>query len=311
MLPHSGSGSRTFREVADLGRETGLLSPVAGTTARAEIAVLFDWNGWWGLEEVAGLPRNDFSYTDTVMRHYRPLWEHHHAVDVVSPHGDLAPYKVLIVPNAYLIDDRGVEAVTEFARSGGTVVVSFFSGVVDECNRVRPDGYPGAFRHLIGARIDEYWPARPEERFTVRFAGGHTATADWWREDIHLETGTALATYADGLLEGRAAIVVNDYGSGRVVYFSTLLEEAAFGAVLLGQVEEAGVRSRFGDVPAHVECSVREDTGHEYFFLLNHDAERTAAVRLPGGGRDLLTGTPVGEEVTLPPLGAAVVQREL
>ncbi|MER5644158.1 beta-galactosidase [Streptosporangium sp. NPDC002524] len=311
MLPHSGPGSRTFREVADLGREAGLLSPVAGTTSRAEIAVLFDWNCWWGLEEVAGLPRNDFGYADTVMRHYRPLWEHHHAVDVVSPHSDLAPYRVLVVPNAYLVDDRGVAAVTAFARSGGTVVVSFFSGVVDECNRVRPGGYPGAFRHLIGARIDEYWPARPGERFTVRFADGRTATADWWREDLHLENGVALATYADGLLEGRAAVVANDYGSGRVVYLATLLEESAFDAVLLGEVEAAGVESRFADVPAHVECAVREDAEHEYLFLLNHDAARAAAVHLPGGGRDLLTGTPAGEEVTLPPLGAAVIQRGL
>ncbi|WP_405148207.1 beta-galactosidase [Sphaerisporangium sp. NBC_01403] len=311
MLPHSGPGSRTFGEVTALGREVELLAAVAGTTARAEVAVLFDWNGWWGLEEVGGLPRNDFSYADTVMRHYTPLWEHHYAVDVVSPRGDLAPYKVLIVPNAYLIDDHGVEAITAFAHAGGTVVMSFFSGVVDECNRVRPDGYPGAFRHLIGAKIDEYWPARPGERFTVRFAHGRTASADWWREDVHLETGTALATYADGLLEGRAAVIANAYGSGRVVYFATLLEEAAFGAMLLGQVEAAGVENRFGDVPAHVECSVRQDAQHEYLFLLNHDAERGAAVRLPGGGRDLLTGTPATGEVTLPPLGAVVIQRAL
>ncbi|MDP9843961.1 beta-galactosidase [Streptosporangium lutulentum] len=309
MLPHSGPGSRTFREVTDLGREVELLAPVAGTTGRAEVAVLFDWNGWWGLEEVAGLPRNDFGYADTVMRHYTPLWERHHAVDVVSPHSDLAPYRVLIVPNAYLIDDRGVEAITAFARAGGTVVMSFFSGVVDECNRVRPDGYPGAFRHLIGARIDEYWPARPGERFTVRFADGHTTTASWWREDLHLETGTALAVYADGLLKGRAAIVANAYGSGRVVYVATLLEETAFAEVLLEEVRAAGVESPFPGVPAQVECVVRADEREEYLFLLNHDAERTAAVPLTGRGTDLLTGTPAAEEITLAPLGAAVIRR--
>ncbi|MFC6083957.1 beta-galactosidase [Sphaerisporangium aureirubrum] len=308
MLPHSGPGSRTFREITGLGREAGLLAPVAGTTSRAEVAVLFDWNGWWGLEEVAGLPRNDFSYADTVMRHYTPLWERHHAVDVVSPHSDLTPYKVLVVPNAYLIDDRGVEAVTAFARDGGTVVMSFFSGVVDECNRVRPDGYPGAFRGLIGARIDEYWPARPEEEFTVRFTGGRTATATWWRDDIHLETGTALATYADGLLEGRAAVVANAYGSGRVVYFATLLEEAAFAEVLLDEVRAAGVESRFPGVPAYVECAVRENGRHEYLFLLNHDAGLPATVPLAVPGTDLLTGTPAAGEITLAPLGAAVIQ---
>ncbi|WP_182903021.1 beta-galactosidase [Microbispora sp. H10830] len=309
MLPHSGPQSRTFREVAGLGREVGLLSPVAGTATRAEVAVLFDWNGWWGLEELWGLPRNDFSYVDTVMRHYRPLWEHHYAVDVVSTRSDLSPYKVLVVPNAYLVDDEGVAAVTEFARGGGTVVMSFFSGVVDQCNRVRPDGYPGAFRRLIGAKIDEYWPARPGERFTVEFTDGRTATSDWWREDIHLETGTALATYADGLLAGRAAVVANDFGAGRVVYFATLLEQDAFDRVLIGELRAAGVENRFDGLPAHLECTVREDERHEYLFLLNHDAETPVVVPVEGGGTDLLTGLPASGEVTVPPLGAVVVRR--
>ncbi|MFG1703124.1 beta-galactosidase [Nonomuraea sp. M3C6] len=309
MLPHSGPDSRTFREVVDLGRELKLLAPVAGTRSQSEIAILFDWDGWWGLEETHGLPRADFSYPDTVMRHYTPLWERHYPVDVVPSGADLAAYKVLVVPNAYLIDDEGAERIRAFARDGGTVIMSFFSGVVDECNRVRPDGYPGAFRELIGAKIDEYWPARPHEVFAVEFADGRRATSTWWRDDLHLETGTALATYAGGLLAGRAAVVENRYGSGRVVYVATLLEQAAFDAVVLDAVEAAGVRSRFGDVPAHVECAVRESSEHEYVFLLNHSGEQSASVPVDGDGTDLLTGRAVSGVIELAPLGAAVIQR--
>ncbi|MEV0234467.1 beta-galactosidase [Nonomuraea sp. NPDC050786] len=309
MLPHSGPDSRTFKEIIDLGRELKLLAPAAGTTSRAEIAILFDWDGWWGLEETAGLPRQDFSYPDTVMRHYTPLWSQHFPVDVVSSGSSLEGYKVLVVPNAYLIDDEGVRRITEFARDGGTVIMSFFSGVVDDCNRVRPDGYPGAFRQLIGAKIDEYWPARPHEVFSVEFADGRRATSTWWRDDLHLETGTALATYGDGLLAGRAAVVENRFGAGRVVYFATLLEQAAFDAELVAAVEAAGVRSPFPGVPAHVECAVRGDAEHEYVFLLNHSGEEGASVPFDGEGTDLLTGERVSGSVALAPLGAAVIQR--
>lgn len=308
MLPHSGPDSRTFREITDLGREVRLLAPVAGTTSRSDIAIMFDWDGWWGLEEVFGLPRSDFSYTDTVMRHYTPLWERHHAVDVVSHASSLDGYKVLIVPNAYLIDDEAVARIHRFAQDGGTVIMSFFSGVVDADNRVRPGGYPGAFRELIGAKIDEYWPARPDEEFAVEFAGGRRATATWWRDDLHLETGKALATYADGLLAGRAAVVENAYGAGRVVYFATLLEQEAFDETVAQVVAEAGVRSRFEGVPAHVECSVRGDSEHDFVFLLNHSSRESASVPLDGAGTDLLTGQAVTGEVTLAPLGAAVVR---
>jgi beta-galactosidase len=269
---------------------------------RAHVAMLFDWDGRWGLQDTGRLPRNDFDYCDIVLRHHRPLWAHHHTVDVVSPKSDLTPYKVLI-------DDEGGAAVTEFARAGGTVLMSFFSGVADECDRVRPNGYPGAFRHLIGAKIDEYWPARPDERFTVQFADGRTATASWWREDIHLETGTALATYADGLLAGRAAVVANAHGSGRVVYLATLLDDAAFEAVLVDAVRSAGVRDPFPGVPAHVECTAREDERNEYLFLLNHSPSLAVTVPLDRPGTDLLTGASATGEVRLPPLGAAVLQR--
>ncbi|MFI7130621.1 beta-galactosidase [Nonomuraea sp. NPDC050153] len=309
MLPHSGPDSRTFREIVDLGREMKLLAPVAGTTSRAEIAALFDWDGWWGLEETAGLPRQDFSYPDTVMRHYTPLWSNHLPVDVVSASSSLDGYKVLVVPNAYLIDDEGVRRITEFAEKGGTVVMSFFSGVVDECNRVRPDGYPGAFRRLIGAKVDEYWPARPDEVFSVEFADGRRTTSTWWRDDLHLETGTALATYGDGLLAGRAAVVENRFGAGRVVYFATLLDQEAFDAELLAAVSAAGVRSPFPDAPSHVECSVRGDDEHEYVFLLNHSGELSASVPFEGEGTDLLTGRAVSGAVELAPLGAAVIRR--
>ncbi|MEU6713617.1 beta-galactosidase [Nonomuraea sp. NPDC046802] len=311
MLPHSGPDSRTFREIVDLGREMKLLAPVAGTTSRSEIAVLFDWDGWWGLEETFGIPRSDFSYTDTVMRHYTPLWERHYPVDVVSAASSLDGYKVLVVPNAYLIDDAGAERIIEFARDGGTVIMSFFSGVVDDRNRVRPDGYPGAFRRLIGAKIDEYWPARPHEVFAVEFADGRRTTSTWWRDDLHLETGTALATYADGLLEGRAAVVENRFGAGRVVYLATLLEQSAFDSVVLDAVAAAGVRPLLEDVPSHVECSVRGDGAHEYLFLLNHSGELSASVPLKAEGTDLLTGATVSETVELAPLGAAVIRLPL
>ncbi|MGW0803976.1 beta-galactosidase [Nonomuraea sp. NPDC002799] len=309
MLPHSGPDSRTFREIVDLGREMKLLAPVAGTTSRSDVAVLFDWNGWWGLEETFGLPRSDFSYTDTVMRHYTPLWERHYPVDVVSAASSLEAYKVLVVPNAYLIDDAGAERIAAFARDGGTVVMSFFSGVVDDRNRVRPDGYPGAFRQLIGAKIDEYWAARPDEVFAVEFADGRRTTSTWWRDDLHLESGTALATYADGLLAGRAAVVENRFGAGRVVYVATLLEQAAFDSVVLDAVAAAGVRPLLEDVPAYVECSVRGDDAYEYVFLLNHSGEESASVPVGGDGTDLLTGKPVSGSVELAPLGAMVIRR--
>jgi beta-galactosidase len=308
MLPHSGTGARTWREVSALGNELPRIAEVVGGTSAAEVAVLFDWNAWWGLTDTHGLPRNDFDYPQLQTDHYRPLWQAHHAVDFVSFGSDLSRYRAVVVPNAYLVDDRCARALDGFVRGGGTLVCSFFSGVVDECNRVRQPAYPGAFRDLIGAYIDEYWPARDGETFTVAFADGVEASADWWQDSIHPESATVLARYTTGPLAGRPAVIDNAVGGGRVVYVGTRLEPAALAAVLLDAVADAGVMPVVPDAPAFVEATVRRAGGRRYLFLLNHSDDEAATVTVGASGVDLIGGHEVRDVMELAPLQVAVIR---
>jgi hypothetical protein len=43
-------------------------------------------------------------------------------------------------------------------KPGATVLVSYFSGIVDERDHIRLGGYPGAFRELLGIRTEEFHP---------------------------------------------------------------------------------------------------------------------------------------------------------
>ncbi|WP_426503315.1 beta-galactosidase [Dactylosporangium sp. McL0621] len=304
MLPHSGTGARSWQEVEALGNELPRIAAAAGAPSTAEVALLFDWDAWWGLEDTYGLPRNDFDYARIATDHYRPLLEAHYAVDLVSFAGDLSRYRVLVIPNAYLVHDGFATAVEAFAAAGGTVVISLFSGVVDRDNQVRQPAYPGAFRRLIGAYIDEYWPAREEETFEVEFADGTTATADWWQESLHPETARVLGEYTGGDLAGRPALIRNDFGSGCVVYIGTRLSPEALRDTVLSAVRAAGVAPVVEGAPPYVEATRRD----RYLFLLNHSDTRTASVAVPGPGVELLGGSTVDGTVTLAPLAVAVVE---
>jgi beta-galactosidase len=307
MLPHSGTDARTWREVEALGRELPRIAEAVGSDSRADVAMLFDWDAWWGLETTHGLPRNDFDYTRIATDHYRPLLEGHYAVDLVCQDSDLSRYRVVVVPNAYLVGDRFVDALERRVHNGGMLVCSFFSGVVDAHNQVRQPAYPGAFRRLVGAYVDEYWPARDGETFEVRFADGSSSVCDWWQESIHPETARVVASYASGFLAGRPAIVDNAFGSGRVVYIGTRLAEGALRDTLLGAVRAAGVTPVI-HAPAFVEATRRVNERAEFLFLLNHSDTEAATVDVPGEGLDLLSGTAVNGSVFLAPLDAAVVR---
>ena len=308
MLPHSGTAARTWQEVAALGNELPRIADVAGSGSSAEIALFFDWDAWWGLTETHGLPRNDFDYPALVTEHYRPLLRAHHAVDLICSQSSLRRYRLVIVPNAYLVGDRFTRALEEFVTGGGTVVCSFFSGVVDENNQVRQPAYPGGFRTLVGAYIDEYWPARPGEEFTVAFADGTTCVADWWQESIHPETATVVASFTDGDLAGRPAILSNELGAGRVVYVGTRLNRPGLAATLLGAADAAGVRPVITGAPEFVEAARRANGRAEYLFLLNHSATESTVVGVESGGTDLITAAPVSGTLTLPPLAVAVLE---
>jgi len=332
MLPHSGTASRTWQEVRGLGRELGRISEVAGTRSDAEVAVLFDWDAWWGLVDSHGLPRNDFDYPELVTEHYRPFLEHRIPVDVVSYDSDLSRYRLVVIPNAYLVSDRFITELERFAAAGGTVVTSFFSGIVDENNQVRQPAYPGGFRRLIGCYIDEFQPARGGERFDLRFApgaepggerrggadaGGATAGASWWQDSIRLESATALAAYSSGLQAGRPAITENRALGGRVVHLGTRLDPDALDRLLVGVAADAGAASVLPAAPPWVEATVRVSESHRYLFLLNHSETEAADLTLPWPGEDLLAEEPTGRSeaaggrVMLQPCGVAVLRSPL
>ena len=74
------------------------------------------------------------------------------------------------MPALYLVSDTGAENVERFTADGGTVLISFFSGIVDPCERIRLGGYPAPWRELLGLRVEEFAPLPAGA--SVRHGGG-------------------------------------------------------------------------------------------------------------------------------------------
>jgi beta-galactosidase len=125
LVPHGGTEhSRIWREVTELGRELAGLDVLLDTRVTADVAIVIDWESWWGLE-LDAKPSTEVQLLDQVNRYYRPLHQHNIAVDFVHPGADLSRYKVLLVPNLYLVGDGVAENLERFVRGGGRLVMSF------------------------------------------------------------------------------------------------------------------------------------------------------------------------------------------
>jgi beta-galactosidase len=305
MVPHGGPSTRTHQEVRALGRELAGLAEVAGTRSTAQVAVLHDWHNWWALEADAHPAVLD--HVAAHLAHYGPLFDAHVAVDIVPPTADLSGYKLVVVPNLYLMSAEVGARLTAFVEAGGHLVVSFFSGIVDEADRAYLGGYPAPLRTALGLRVDEFWPL--DEGGSVGFSlFGVPSSGSLWSEWIELEGATAVGTFSAGSLSGRPAVTRHEHGAGVAWYVGTRPTPAAMRALLDRVRSDAGVVPVLPDLPDGVQAAVRRGDDRSYLFLLNHGGS-PVTVPLPSPGTDLL-GVPGAEvsAVELAPLGVAVIR---
>ncbi|MER7588994.1 beta-galactosidase [Micromonospora sp. NPDC127501] len=301
LVPHAGPDTKVFREVCQLGADLKALAEVRGSRVDADVAILFDWEAWWGVE-LDSHPSVDVTYTDRLKALYDSLWRAGVTADIVHPSTDLSGYRLVLVPTLYLVRDADVDALHRYVEAGGTAAVTYFSGIVDANDHIRLGGYPGAFRELLGVRTEEFFPLREGEQ--VRLDDG--STADVWTEWVHPDGAEVLASYTDGPLPGVPALTRHRVGDGAAWYVGTRLDEQATDRLVARLLAEAGVHPTVS-APSGVEVVRRRDGDRTWLFAINHtDTE----VRLPVHGVELLTGGHCAGELALPAGEVAVVRED-
>jgi beta-galactosidase len=303
MVPHAGPDSRVFREVTELGRVVELVGEVAGSTVRAQAAVVWDADSWWALENQR-FTSADLSYLDDVRSAHAALWRAGMVSDFVGQAGNLPGYLVVLAPALHLITGDGIDALREYVAGGGHLVMSFFGGVVDSRLHARLGGTPGGLRDVFGITVEEFCPL--PSGAAVALSNGDDGAV--WSERLRTEGADVLASYADGPLAGLPAITRNSFRDGVAWYVSTRLGQHAqdrlIGRVLAG----AGVRPAVPGSPPGLEAVHRHaDDGRSWLFVLNH----TGSVALvPASGTDLLSGRQITGMLELAPGGVAVVRED-
>ncbi|MFY1638208.1 beta-galactosidase [Solwaraspora sp. WMMB335] len=268
MVPHAGPDSDVFRSVTRLGGLLRELAPVAGSLREpAPAAIVFDWESWWAAEADSH-PSDRLRYRQEALDWYTAFLDLGIRVDVV-PHGtSLAGYRMVVAPILHLLGAAAAERLRGYADTGGHLVATYFSGIVDENDHVWLGGHPGALRDLLGVRIEEFEPLRDGEQVPLDL--GLVATL--WTERVRI-TGTdvaVLARYAGGELDGHPAVTRRSTGAGSAAYVSTRLGHPGLTRVLADLAARAGLVS---DLPRavrrQVELVVRATGPERFVFLIN------------------------------------------
>jgi len=304
MVPHAGADSQVFRDVVALGADLRALAPVVGSrVSQSRIAILFDWESWWA-SELDSHPSDLLRYKHEAMAWYAAVLRNGLSADIIPVSSALDGYDIVIAPMLYLVPDDTATRLSDFARGGGNLVVGFFSGIADQDDRVYPGGYPGAFRELLGVRVEEFGPLLPGVTTTL----DNGAVGTLWSENVSVEPDVeVIARFVDGAFPGVPAVTSRNVDAGAASYIATSLGERERTDLLALFARRAGIESGL-DASVHgaVELIIRQTESHEYRFVVNHTA---ATVQVPGvDGIDLL-GADVSDGVlTLDPNGVAVLE---
>lgn len=154
LVPHAGPESAIFRETVALGTRLRD-SPPRREPIAAQVAIWYDEQCWWALQQ-PHLPA-PVDYQAIVRQCHTALERRGYAVDVLPPTSfidEAEPYRLVVVPAAYLMTDAAAGALRRHVERGGHLLVTWYSGIVDEHARVYTGGHPGALRDLVGLRLE-------------------------------------------------------------------------------------------------------------------------------------------------------------
>ena len=271
MLPHAGPRTRTWRDVVALGAELESLR-AAGRCPhrrrrrhRARLVLL--------VGPRARLPTVDLAVDGldpavVVRATVAPRLLHRLRPPRVGPERLLARAG----PPAVLRHRFGAQRIIEAARRGSSVAIGYFSGAVDERDRVRAGGYPAPWQDLLGLWIEEYRPLLPGSGHRARAdAGLPPAHAVGWSEHLHSTARSPSSPTPGGDLEGCAAVTRRTLGAadppGTSPRGSTPTDRVA-AAPHRRESDASPVLA--SPPPAGIEVALRETDDARYLFLLNH-----------------------------------------
>ena len=311
VVGHDGTEhTRVFRSVQKTGQWLQKIDQVAGTLTDAKVAVLFDWENMWALDDCQGYCNEGKKYFDTCYAYHRQFWQRGIDCDVVSPKADLSRYKLVVAPMLYLVDSETAQNLEGYVHGGGTLYGTYMLGTVNETDLCHLGGIPGlGLRKVFGILAEEVDTLYPHDRQHAELEGRLHELVDYC-ELVHAEGAQVLSSYADGWYKGMPAVTEHVYGQGRAVYQACRdtgsLADQVFGKLL----EQLGISSLVecdGILPHGLTAHSRTDGVHTYLFVENYDDQQTYQVQLRKAMTDMESGEVVST-LTLPPYGLRVLK---
>jgi beta-galactosidase len=273
---YSDTESRVFRDVTEVGIALEKIQAVCGATTHPEVGIIYDWENRWAIDATCGMRKQKKDCLETCQAHYQAFWQRGVPVDVVSMDADFTRYKVVIAPMLYMVREGVGQRLTSFVEAGGTLVATYWSGIVDDSTLCFTTGFPGPLREVLGIRSEELDVLYDDETVDV-LPSPHSGFADTYPAGIfcdliHAESAEVMATYGSEFYAGRPAITRNSHGKGAAWYVAFHADDKFLSDLADRLIKDAGlhpVLDTAARLPIGVTAQMRTRGEREFVFVMN------------------------------------------
>lgn len=282
---YGGTDTRVFREVCRIGQTLKEISPMAGSRVESPVAILYDWDSQWAMEDSQGPRNKGLHLLEVQQKFYGAFRRLGLNVDLVDMDCDIEKYRVLALPMCYMFKEGFSEKVRAFVEKGGILINTYWSGIADDTDLCYLGGTPHGLMDVLGARSMEIdglydW----EENELVPEPGNELGLNRTYRckylcDLLELRGAKAVMTYGSDFYQGYPALTVNAYGKGFAWYVAADGEKEFyqdFIRLLMEQYHICGPVS--GSIPENLEVTTRETDDTRYVIYQNFGTE---PVKLP------------------------------
>jgi beta-galactosidase len=310
ILDHSGRAGRRYQEAKRLGAELERIGgDIAGAEVRPQAAMILSYDARFAFQIQ---PNNKgFSYSKHFRDYYQALHRQNVPAAVVSPLADLSPYRLVIAPALYVMDEAIAANLRRFVEGGGVLIVTSRSGVKAESNEVVNMPLPGLLAELCGVEVVDYDSLLPGIARELMFVAPSLVVSDAasiWCDMLETKTARVLARYTQDYFAGQPAVTAHDVGLGQAIYVGSIGNGTLAREMTHQAIERAGLRPLL-TTPARVEVTARWQGERRLLFVLNHNTHEQT-IHLDGSYRDVISGEIKNGAVRLPEREALILVEE-
>ena len=230
--------------------------------------------------------------------------------DFVDMSCDISKYKVLVAPMMYLLRNGFEQKIKAFVEAGGTLITTYWSGIVNETDLCYLEGTPHGLMDVVGLRSEEI-----DGLFDGETNSASATTSSWLTQSesytcselcdlIIPSTAKTLMTYNEDFYTNQPALTVNSFGQGQAYYIATKFEDKFYDDFYAQVLEELGVKRPLDTaLPEGIIITDREG----YLFIQNFNREAVIIPALPTSCHLIDGNKEIHHDFTLNPFEVLIV----